>query len=232
MRTFNGLSGRQPLPLFGLSASGGPKTYAAWPVWSESFRDGVRFSPLSKKQAVKLYHKARRWNRIKSAGRYGGSIGSAAMRVLECLIFDFLNYRSGRLDPSYIGLARRTGLGRSTIAVALARLKKLGIINWVRRCTDCRDACGRFVLRQETNAYAVLPVSQWHGFLDHHEPERPHPTSWGAQPPLAPLIDQAADDLRDGAATSAVLHVLDADPADSVAAALASLGRALQRPKH
>jgi hypothetical protein len=50
-----------------------------------------------------------------------------------------------------------------TVATALARLRELGILNWVRRCAE-RWADGRFVLEQETNAYAVLPESQWQGY--------------------------------------------------------------------
>ena len=49
------------------------------------------------------------------------------------------------------------------VATALARLRELGILNWVRRCVESwRD--GRFVLEQQTNAYAVLPDSQWRGY--------------------------------------------------------------------
>ena len=41
-----------------------------------------------------------------------------------------------------------------SVATALKRLRELGILNWVRRCAETwRD--GRFVLEQETNAYAV-----------------------------------------------------------------------------
>jgi len=29
-----------------------------------------------------------------------GSVGHAALQVLHALIFDFLNYRTGQLDPS------------------------------------------------------------------------------------------------------------------------------------
>ena len=48
-------------------------------------------------------------------------------------------------------------------ATALKRLGELGILNWVRRCAESwRD--GRFVLEQETNAYAVLPESQWRSY--------------------------------------------------------------------
>jgi hypothetical protein len=37
-------------------------------------------------------------------------------------------------------------------------LRELGILNWVRRCAENWRA-GRFVLEQQTNAYAVLPES-------------------------------------------------------------------------
>ncbi len=85
------------------------------------------------------------------------------MAVLHCFHFDFLNYTTGRLDPSYEGIARMTGLARSTVAAAIARLKRLGIINWVRRCAKTYEG-GVFTLRQETNAYAVLPPSHWTQF--------------------------------------------------------------------
>jgi hypothetical protein len=120
MRSFRMLSVAESLP--GLPGLNGGKTYAAWPVWSDSYRHDVRFAPMPKKQALKLYHKARAWNRQKFPGRYGGTLGSAATRVLECLIFDFLNFATGRLDPGYFAIARKTGMSRSTIATALARL--------------------------------------------------------------------------------------------------------------
>src|ERR1035441_2358632 len=97
---------------------------------------------------------------------HGGLIGSHVLLVLHTLIFDFLNHRTGRLDPSYSALQRATRLCRQTVAVALARLKELGIINWIRRCREDRDEDGRFALRQETNAYAILPSSQWRGYAD------------------------------------------------------------------
>jgi hypothetical protein len=175
MRSFRMLPLVESLP--GLPGLNGGKTYAAWPVWSGSYRDEVRFASMPKKQALKLYHKARAWNRQKFPGRYGGTLGSAAMRVLECLIFDFLNFATGRLDPGYHAIARKTGMSRSTIATALARLKKLGILHWVRRSSIDRIDGGRSVLRQETNAYAILPASQWRGYGQQPEPPPPHPST-------------------------------------------------------
>ena len=79
------------------------------------------------------------------------------------LIFDFLNHRTGRLDPPTAAIAAKAGVCVRTVASALQRLKALGILNWVRRCAE-RWADGRFVLEQETNAYAVLPETQWRGY--------------------------------------------------------------------
>lgn len=209
--------------------AGGPKTYAAWPVWSDSVRAEVRSSPLPKKAATRLYHKARAWNRAaKVAGRYGGALGSSALRVLEALIFDFLNYASGRLDPSYESIARKTGLGRSTVAEALKRLKALRVITWLRRCTEDHDGAGQYRLRQETNAYGLLPPSQWLGFIDPEPPAPPpHPSAWGATPPLPDVLDQATQARRDGASGAALARILESDEGDGLAAALARLGRAI-----
>jgi hypothetical protein len=57
---------------------------------------------MSKKKATKLWHRARDFDRnTRQPGKHGGSVGHAALQVLHALIFDFLNYRTGQLDPSY-----------------------------------------------------------------------------------------------------------------------------------
>jgi hypothetical protein len=109
----------------------------------------------------------------------------------------------------------------------LARLKALGIINWIRRCREDHDECGRFVLRQETNAYAILQPSQWRGYMSATAHEPPHPSEWGATPPLPTLLEQAAETVREGGMLTAAIAQLENDPRDTLAGALASLGRAL-----
>ena len=204
-------------------------SYAPWRVWSESTTRETRFVPMPKKAAIRAYHKAVEWNRSgKLAGRHGGLIGSHVLLVLHTLIFDFLNHATGRLDPSYNAIQRKTRLCRQTVARALARLKDLGIINWIRRCTEDTDDCGRFVLRQETNAYAILPPTQRRGgYTDPASPEPPHPGTWGACPPLPSLIEQASAAMQEGSTRAAIVTCLEDDPHDRLAAALASLGRAL-----
>jgi hypothetical protein len=82
-----------------------------------------------------------------------------------------------------------TALAR-TAASALQRLKALGILNWVRRCAESWQD-GRFVLEQQTNAYAVLPESQWRGYRSPQDQPAPLPGTWGDPPPLPSALAQA-----------------------------------------
>ena len=83
------------LPLSGLGAA----SRAPWPVWRDSTRKEVRFQPLPKRQAVKLYHHARRLERqTRARNRQDGAIGRNGLLALHALLFDFMHYASGRLD--------------------------------------------------------------------------------------------------------------------------------------
>lgn len=207
----------------GLPMFNGGKTYAAWRVWRDSTTRSVNYRPLPKKQAARIWHKARAFDRAThERGRHGGAIGRTALAVLHALLFEFLNYRTGQLDPSYEGIAQRSGVSRRAVATALQRLKALGMLHWLRRAQEGRDAAGRFTLQQETNAYAVLPPSQWRGYREPPEPAM-HPTEWGAVPPLPALIEQARSAQAEGDNVVNILPRLTADPRDKLAAALASL---------
>jgi hypothetical protein len=207
-----------PLPGFTALA----RTYAPWPVWTGSTTQPVRFIAMPKKAAVKLWHRARDFDRgTHQPGHHGGALGHTGLAVLHALIFDFLNHRTGRLDPSYAAIAAKAGVCVRTVASALRRLRELGILNWVRRCAE-RWADGRFVLEQETNAYAVLPESQWRGYRPPPEPPGPAPGTWGEPTPMLSAVARAAleSDL------AGKVQALAADPKDRLAAALAWLGRA------
>ena len=85
-------------PLFG----GAPitPTKAPFPVWRGSTAKEVRFAPMPKKQAVKLYCKAERFDRqTRPPGCQDGAIGQAGLRALRALLFEFLNYASGAALP-------------------------------------------------------------------------------------------------------------------------------------
>jgi hypothetical protein len=205
----------------------GPKTYAAWPVWRDSTTKQVKFQRLPKKEAAIRWHKARRFDRqTHIAGKHGGAIGRTALQVFYVLLFDILDHNTGQLDPSYDTIAKKAGVCRRAVADALRRLKDLGLLHWQRRSREEPDAKGGYRQVQETNAYASLPPSHWHGFFEPPPPPAPHPDTWGAAPPLADPITQAAEELRHGQ-RQAALAELDADPGNQLAGALARLGRAV-----
>ena len=198
------------------------QTYAPWPVWSGSTTKPVRFTAMPKKAAVKLWHRARDFDRTThEPGRHGGALGHTALAVLHALIFDFLNHSTGRLDPPYAAIAAKAGVCVRTVATALKRLRELGILNWMRRCAETWQD-GRFVLEQETNAYGLMPESQWRGYRSPPEPPAaPLPGTWGDPPSLPSALAQAAleGDL------AGKVQALASDPKDRLAAALARLGR-------
>ena len=206
----------------------GPKTYAAWPVWHDSTTKEVRFQPMPKKAATRLWHRARAFDRqTKRKDHHGGAVGHAALQVLHTLIFDFLNYASGRLDPSHAAIARAANVCERTVRNALNRLRDLGILNWVRRCRPVERPSG-FTMEQETNAYAVLPEGQWRGYRSPPECPPPSPGTWGDHPALPSVIEQAIAERREGGGMRSVIRILASDVGDGLAGALAKLGRAMQ----
>ena len=218
-----GIKGKLPEFRFGAGQSAD-----VFPVWRGSVRAEVRFTPLPKKVAARLWHRAREWDRAtREPGRHGGKVGRIGLLVLHSLIFDFLNHQTGQLDPSYEGIAKKAGVSRASVGRALVRLKALGILNWVRRCVGELRA-GRFVLAQERNAYAVQGEGQWQGYMPAPDlPAAPEPGTWGEHPPMLNVLAQAVQDQAMGLSQGAVLTALRSDPGDALAAALARMGQAL-----
>jgi hypothetical protein len=200
-------------------------TYAAWPVWRDSTTKEVKFQPLKKKQAVRLWHDARRFERqTRRPGKQDGAVTRNGLAVLHALLFDFLNYASGALYPSYAAIAERACICERSVARGLAALKAAGVLNWLRRCVE-HWIDGRFTLRQETNAYAVLPCSQWRGYVPPPPAPLPDRGTWGDHPPLPSALDLARIAGRDGGDLPSRISALESDPGDDLAAALARLGR-------
>ena len=202
------------------------KTYAPSPVWSGSVAGPVKYRPLTKREAVRLYHRARAFERqTRQPGRQDGAIGRNGLAVLHAFIFDFLNFGSGRLDPAYATIARAAAISVRSVARGLRRLREAGIISWLRRCNATVDAAGRLVLAQETNAYAISPSSQWNGY---REPSLPLP-EWGAQPcGMRDPLTEALAERRHGASAQAMLRRLgEADADDGPDGAMLRLARAV-----
>jgi len=70
--------------------------------------------------------------RTRQRGRHNGSISRIGLQLLRAMLFKFLG-RDGRLFPSYDALMRATGLTRKSIANAITRLERVGILRVVRR---------------------------------------------------------------------------------------------------
>jgi hypothetical protein len=205
-----------------------PRAMPPGPYGAGATTAEIKWPKVIKEAVIAWYHKAQSWNAAKEiAGRYGGTLGSSCMRVLECLAFKFQNYKSGRLDPSYEGIAAATGLGRSTVAAALARLKLYGLIHWQQRSAHHWHN-GRFQLKQITNAYMLIPPSQWRGVELPPDPEPPDPGTWGDHPPLPSVIEQAIIEKAAGGSFAAQLARLEDDPNDEHAAVLARIGRHIE----
>ena len=144
-----------------------PPTYAAWPVWRGSTTSEVKFQPLAKKEAHRLWHKARRFERqTRRPGKQDGALGRNGIAVIHALLFDFLNYRSGALYPSVEAIAKAACISVSSAFRGLADLKAAGVVNWLRRAEESITETGGFILKQITNASAVLSSSQWRGYSE------------------------------------------------------------------
>jgi hypothetical protein len=178
---------------------------------------------MPKRQAVRLWHDARRFERqTRKPGAQDGAIGRNGLAVLHALLFDFLNYASGKLYPSRQAIAHKANVSLRSVDRGLAKLKVSGVVNWLRRCAE-EWIDGRFTLKQETNAYAVLPVSQWNGYSAPADAPPPDPGTWGDHPALPDPLALAARERG----LMAKIVALEGDERDGLAAALARFGRTL-----
>ena len=224
MRKFQMLPVGQCLP-----GIGGSATRASWPVWSGSTTARVRFAPVSLKEARQLYRRAGDFEaQTRQAGRQDGTLGRNGMMILDALLFGFLNYRTGQLDPSYEAIASKARMSVRSVARGLQALYRAGVLHWQRRCSKQEDESGAFLLKQESNAYAVCPPSQWRGYQGKPEAPPPDAGTWGDHPPIERGTVSAG--TFDAAYERMELDAL-ASGGDALAAALARLGRALEGGK-
>ena len=208
------------------------KTYAAWPVWSGSTTARVRFAPMGKTEGARLYHKARKFEaQTRQPGHQDGALGRNGLKVLEALLFDFLNYATGQLDPSYSTIAEAAGISIRSVARGLQDLKAAGVLFWQRRCKPRTQDDGTFLMEQDSNAYSVRPVSQWRGYTGQAEAPPPEPGTWGDHP--CGTRDALTEAVAEGPAAPvmSLVQQLENDPTDKLAAVLARLGRRIEEAK-
>lgn len=130
---------------------------------SQPFEAGEAFfRPLRKAVVVQIMRAAERvairTMRTRGRGRakrkHAGDLTLSDLAVLEALLFRFLDWKSGRCAPTYQDLEAHTGHARDTIAAAIRRLGKLGILERMRRFrrVESVDGAGPQV-QQAPNAY-------------------------------------------------------------------------------
>ena len=192
-----------------------------WPVWSGSTRNPVRFMPQTRRQAVKRWHDARRFERqTRQRGQQDGVIGRNGLAILHALLFDFMDRATGRLEPTRAEIARAANISIRSVDRGLAKLKAAGVLNWIRQCAEEIED-GIYRLRQKASAYFMLAQSHWRGFWQRPEAPAPYPEAWGQTPPLSDPLTLASQ----AASHAAIIAALEGDPRDDLALSLARLGR-------
>lgn len=155
---------------------------AAWPAHvggrthqpvrrgSQPFEAGEAFyRPLKKARVVHIMRAAERLAvgsmrhrpKAKVRIRRYGELHLPDLHILEALLFRFTTWKTGKCDPTYAQIAELTGHARDTIAGALARLTKAGILQRLRRFIRIEDAEGKGPrVEQAANAYRFeLPAA-------------------------------------------------------------------------
>lgn len=148
------------------------------PVWANSVRTGsadeVNFAkPMTgdmkqkyRNAAWKLFERGRV---LASEGRAGRELSDEEqlltgfirpLRDLFLRIVDELHFRKGWCIPSYETLARWTGQARRTIHYHLNALKRIGLLDWIRRYEYSRDDEFGARSEQTSNLYRC-EIPQW-----------------------------------------------------------------------
>lgn len=106
-------------------------------------------------RGAERFAKAAMRARLKGARR--GILTDIDLQILEALVFRFMDWRSGRLEPSYAMITAETGRAKATIAASLERLENVGFIERMRRFRVVEEAKGVKApqVEQAPNAYRV-----------------------------------------------------------------------------
>lgn len=114
----------------------------------------------SKQEAQKWFDEAVKLEKQDRPGHYGGFLGSNPIRVYWYLVFRSLF--SGIPCPSYETIGRELKIGKTTVAKCIKRLSEVRLINVVNRFDIKTDEkTGKAMPMQTSNAYFLLPPSQW-----------------------------------------------------------------------
>jgi hypothetical protein len=74
---------------------------------------------------------------------------------VHALLFDFINYRTGALYPSWAAIAEAACISESSVGRGLAKLKESGVLDWLRRAVPMVTEGGG--VRYRTLTTCALP---------------------------------------------------------------------------
>lgn len=143
--------------------------------------------------------------------RKGGArpLGFAGIRVLETILGRRggipIDFKTGRLEPAIDTIARIARLSRTTVIRALARLREMKILDWVRRSQRTGND-GQFGPQREqvSNAYfftpEALPARVLQRFRDLLARKRLRRMDASPAPSQAPLAAPQSSELREALA--------------------------------
>jgi hypothetical protein len=91
-----------------------------WPVWRDSARSPVGFTPITKREAVKRWHDARLLEQQTRRPRHqDGAIGRSGLLTLHAILFDLTDRASGRCEPTRARIAAAAGISISSVTRGL-----------------------------------------------------------------------------------------------------------------
>jgi len=137
------------------------------PTERRHYRRGAQFvmdpaalsTKLNGNQRAKILHACEVMERkSKGKGCRNGVLGIPAMMILRCLLMRFHNRKTGLCYPSYDALQAATGLCRQSIAVALDRLERAGVLRITRRLVRIAGELGGVICQQSSNLYAFAEL--------------------------------------------------------------------------
>jgi len=136
------------------------RTFQQVLVGSKPYEDGAAFyQPRTVKFLKRVKLAAYRvW--LKALDRRGkserwGDLSPADLHILDKMMFTFMDWKSGRLECTYLQIREETGRATDTIAGAFRRLERLGILERMRRFRKFVDPDGVIHVEQANNAYRI-----------------------------------------------------------------------------
>ncbi|MCZ4341499.1 hypothetical protein O4H52_07800 [Sphingomonadaceae bacterium G21617-S1] len=127
------------------------------PVRRNSYNVGERerliWKPLDRSERRARIAAARAFDREeRKQGQPWGPLGPIGLELLDAL-YDLIDYRSGRLDPSINFLCAKIRRSKKAVIDAMRRLKENGFVDWIRRTEPIDNPGPGPQVKQATNAY-------------------------------------------------------------------------------